>query len=73
MQISGFKELLRRLLDKQDSNGNSSFNTVFGDIVAVERHADIEEQFNYNVNTKTLTTTTNNGGSADIDSDMLLM
>lgn len=46
-----------------DHAGRQSFNTVFGDIITVERLADIEEQFQYNISTKNLVMTTNGTGT----------
>lgn len=69
--VRGYKDNLERLVDGKDSTGKQSFNTVFGDKVVVQRHADIEEQFHYNVNTRTLITTAANSGAASVENDML--
>lgn len=50
-------QLLSAVPSDEDYAGRPSFNTVWGDKITTERHADIEEQFQYNINTKTLTTT----------------
>lgn len=51
--------------------GKQSLNTIFGDKITAERHADIEEQFHYNINTKTLTKEEVDTGTVTIEDDML--
>jgi len=73
----GYKKNLRNLSgagrghSNDDEVGRQQLNTIFGEGIVVEPHADIEEQFHYNVNTRTLTTTTANGGTATVENDML--
>lgn len=58
-------------IEKKDIAGKVSFNTIFGDKVTVERHADIEEQFPANINTVSLTTELVDTGTVTVENDML--
>jgi hypothetical protein len=56
---------------RRDNANRTSFHTVWGEQIVVERTADVEEQFQYNVNTKTLTTTTVGNGAASQENSMM--
>jgi hypothetical protein len=70
--VRGFKDNLERIASMTDAGNRSSFNTVWGEQITAEKHADIEEQFQYNVNTATLTTTAvGNGAASQEDSEFI--
>ena len=54
-----------------DLAGRQNFNTVFGDVITANRHADVEEQFQYNISDKTLTTTTVGNGASSQENAMM--